>query len=231
MHPHGNYLPTDKMCDLICENHTLLQVMSRFGLPLGCGEKTVEEVCRENGVDAATFLAVINFVLDDCNELVRHPEALSVPCLMDYLRRAHHYFLDFCLPQIRRKLVEALEGSEQNDVALLILRFYDEYTAEVRRHMDYEDSHVFTYVDQLLQKMPAEGYSIHTFARRHDRIDSKLTELKNIIIKYYSASGNHYLLHSVLFDIFSCERDLSAHCKTEDLIFIPAVACIERRQS
>ena len=29
------YKATDKMSDLICENYTLLMVMSRFGLPLG----------------------------------------------------------------------------------------------------------------------------------------------------------------------------------------------------
>lgn len=39
------YKATDKMSDLICENYTLLMVMSRFGLPLGFGDKNVKEVC------------------------------------------------------------------------------------------------------------------------------------------------------------------------------------------
>ena len=38
------YKPTDKMIDLISDNHSLLQVMSRFGLSLGFGDKTVKEV-------------------------------------------------------------------------------------------------------------------------------------------------------------------------------------------
>ena len=38
------YKATDKMSDLICENYTLLMVMSRFGLPLGFGDKNVKEV-------------------------------------------------------------------------------------------------------------------------------------------------------------------------------------------
>ena len=36
------YKATDKMSDLICENYTLLMVMSRFGLPLGFGDKNVK---------------------------------------------------------------------------------------------------------------------------------------------------------------------------------------------
>ena len=51
MYKTSKYTPTDKMSYLICDNYTLLQVMSRFDLSLGFGDKTVQEVCRENGVD------------------------------------------------------------------------------------------------------------------------------------------------------------------------------------
>ena len=36
-------------------------VMSRFGIALGFGEKTVGEICKEQGVDCETFVAVSNF--------------------------------------------------------------------------------------------------------------------------------------------------------------------------
>ena len=40
------------MGDLICENYALLQVMSRFGISLGFGDKSVQEVCDMNQVDS-----------------------------------------------------------------------------------------------------------------------------------------------------------------------------------
>ena len=52
------YKPTDKMSNVISENYSLISVMSRFGLPLGFGEKTVAEVCKEQGVDCNTILTV-----------------------------------------------------------------------------------------------------------------------------------------------------------------------------
>ena len=52
-----NYKPSDKMIDLISDNYSLLQVMSRFGLSLGFGDKTVKEVCEMNGVDCILFLS------------------------------------------------------------------------------------------------------------------------------------------------------------------------------
>ena len=47
--PH-KYGAGDRMSDLICDNYSLLMVMSRFGLSLGFGDKTVQEVCEAQGV-------------------------------------------------------------------------------------------------------------------------------------------------------------------------------------
>ena len=53
---------------------------------------------------------------------------------------------------------------------------------------------VFTYVENLMTGRETGGFRISQFARRHDQIDATLTELKNIIIKYYPAKGNNHLL-------------------------------------
>ena len=222
------YKPTDKMSDLICENYALLQVLSRFGVPLGFGDKSVREVCEMNGVDCTTFLAVVNFLTEDSNRIQDHVTALSVPALMSYLQQAHSYFLDFQLPAIRKKLIEAIDCSTRNEVAFLILQFYDDYVAEVRKHMEYENEKVFTYVRGLLNGERSTQYNIGVFARHHNQINAKLTELKNIIIKYYPANGDNQLLNATLFDIFSCEEDLASHNRVEDYLFVPAIMELEK---
>lgn len=214
------------MSDLICDNYTLLQVLSRFDLSLGFGDGTVQEVCRENGVDCRTFLAVVNFMIEGSDRMEDDVTDISMPSLMSYLKQAHHYFLDFCLPTIRRKLVDAIDCS--SDVTFLILKFFDQYAGEVRKHMNYEDMNVFTYVEDLMAGRETKGYRIKQFARRHDQIDATLSELKNIIIKYYPANGNNHLLNAVLFDIFSCQQDLASHCRVEDYLFVPAVLRLEK---
>lgn len=224
------YRPTDKMSDLICDNYTLLQVLSRFGVSLGFGDKTVEEVCRMNGVDCSTFLIVVNFLTEEGNFIQDHLNGLSVPALMEYLQRAHSYFLDFQLPSIRRKLLEALDSSTSNEVNLLIVRFFDDYVNEVRKHMGYENEKVFTYVRALMNGEVPEGFNIGVFARHHDQVNARLTELKNIIIKYYPATGDNQLLNATLFDIFICEEDLDSHNKVEDYLFVPAVMELEKER-
>ena len=227
MNEQHKYRATDKMSDLICDNYSLLMVMSRFGLSLGFGDKSVKDVCEAQHVDYRTFLAVANFISEEQYSYSADNDSFSIPALMDYLKRAHAYFLN--LPAMRRKLIEAIDCSRDNDVAYLILKFFDEYAKEVRRHMEYENKAVFTYVEQLLQGKPSDVYNIATFASKHNQIDTKLKELKNIIIKYYPEKENNNLLNAVLFDIFNCEQDLASHCQVEDYMFVPAVAQIEKR--
>lgn len=218
------YKATDKLRNLVRDNSSLLMVMSRFGISSGFGEKTVDEVCCMHGVDVATFLAVANLISGKEKDY----RSLSLPSLIGYLRRAHTYFLDYNLPTIRRRLIEALDCSGSDDVAFLILKFYDEYVTEVRKHMEYEDTVVFTYVDDLLQNRLGSGFSISVFSGKHNHIDVKLKELKDIVISYYPNKCND-MLNSVLFDIINCEQDLASHCNVEDMLFIPAVVELENR--
>lgn len=216
------YKASDKLKDLISDNSLLLMVLNRFGISLGFGEKSVKESCDAQNVDVATFLAVANFISNQEKDF----DGISLASLIEYLKQAHIFFLDYNLPTIRRRLIEAIDCSGKDDVAVLILRFYDEYVVEVRKHMEYEDKKVFTYVERLLSGIKDPHYCIRTFADKHNNMDKKLKELKDIIIRYYPEQGNNSLT-SVLFDIINCEQDLSLHCQVEDLLFVPAVEKVE----
>lgn len=224
------YREDDLMSALINDNNALLMVMSRFGLSLGFGDKTVAEVCKAQDVHCPTFLTVANFVSETVHKEGDYPVgSYSLPALLDYLKRAHTYFLEFNLPTIRRKLIEAIDCSGSDEVAMLILKFFDEYVREVRRHMEFEDRSVFTYIEQLLQDTVIDSYDIATFASKHGQVNSKLTELKSIIVKYYPGKENYNQLNAVLFDIYNCEQDLTSHCDVEDYLLVPAVAALEQR--
>ena len=220
MYKSGGYSGDDRMCDLVCDRYPVLQVMSRFGIALGFGDKTIAEVCAESKVDTATFLAVVNLLMGSGAGAEVSAE-VSVRSLTDYLHTSHGYFLEYRLPSIRRKLIEAVDCS-QSDVSFAILRFFDEYVAEVQRHMAYEEQTVFPYVESLLAGEKNSSYSMGIFRRQHDQVEIKLRELKNIIIKYYP-SGSTNELNGVLFDIFTCEQELASHHAVEAEIFVPAV--------
>ncbi len=220
------YEADDKMISLIRDNYDLLQSLGSFGISLGFGDKTVKETCEDNNVDTYTFLAVVNYTINNYGEFDADDQ-ISVPTLMHYLEASHAYFLDFQLPFIRRELEESL--NKDDSLARLILRFYDEYAHEIRRHMSYEQKTLFPYVNTLLEGQPANDYNVETFSKHHGAADKKLRELKLLIIKYLPQDGLHNnQLTATLHDIFDNEEWLRQHAQVEDHIFVPAIRRLEQ---
>ena len=221
------YEADDKMISLIRDNYDLLQSLGSFGISLGFGDKTVQETCEDNNVDTYTFLAVVNFAMNGYGEF-ETDDKISVPTLLHYLEASHAYFLDFQLPYIRRELTESLD--ENDSLARLILRFYDEYAREIRLHMKYEQKTLFPYVESLLEGHPANDYNVETFSKHHGAADKKLRELKLLIIKYLPQDGLHNnQLTATLHDIYENEVWLRQHAEVEDHIFVPAIRRLEQK--
>jgi regulator of cell morphogenesis and NO signaling len=220
------YEPSDKMITLIKDNYSVLQALGAFGINLGFGDKTVSETCEMNGVDTYTFLAVVNFTINDYANF-EDDEQISVPTLLHYLKASHTYYLDFQLPFIRRELQESI--SENDPLGMLIMKIYNEYAQEIRRHMKYEEKTLFPYVESLLEGRPLNDYNVETFSKHHDQTDKTLRELKLMIIKYLPADNLHNnQLTATLYDIYNNEEWLKQHAEVEDHIFTPAIKRLER---
>lgn len=221
------YEADDRMIELIRDNYSVLQGLGAFGINLGFGDKTVEEVCRGEGVDCHTFLVVVNFIINGYAP-PRQDDKISVRTLMTYLRASHSYFLDFQLPSIRKKLADALNGG--GNLAILIMRIFDEYAHAIHIHMKYEEKTLFPYVEALLRGEKMQDYNIEIFSKHHGDTTSKLQELKSIIIKYLPDDGlTNNKLTAALYDLYNNEEWLTNHSNVEDEIFVPAIRLMEDR--
>lgn len=205
------YKGSDKVCDLMAHEEDAIQIISRFGLEMGVGEQTIAEVCESHGVHTPTFLAIVNYKVFKQPAV---PAEIDIPTLQRYLHNAHTYFLDFRLPRLRRSLIEAIIPADPTTkIPGLILRCYDEFVEEIRTHIAHENAGL---------------YDEHG----HDdqRITDKLSEIKNLIIKYYPSVENNqpssitYQLISVMSDLWHTECDFADHCAIEDDILRPAMA-------
>lgn len=193
-------------------DNQVLQLIHRFGVPLGVGDKNIANVCEEAAIDCATLLAVVNFAI---SKEYRNIGDIHIPTLRLYLENAHTYFMNFQLPRIRQMLLEAINlAGTDNKIPLLIIRFYDEYVEEIRAHIQHENEFAFEY---------------HSTDDQH--VAAKAIELKNLIIKYYPHSDKasiqtteqERLLYAVLHDLYHFENELALHCAIEDEIMLPAL--------
>lgn len=222
------YTEKDSMAALVTENYYMLFVLSRFGIPMGFGEGNIGQVCRQRGVDPKTFLAVVNLNLqagsrDGAIDEDVHPETIA-----EYLHNSHEYFLKYRLPALRERLEKAMDRKHEAEVSEAVMRFFDEYVSEVEKHMMYEEEVVFPYVRALVEGASGGDYRISVFRKRHDQIESRLTELRDILVKYYRGK-NGYAFNAALFDIFTCAEDLREHNQVEDALLVPLIEKLERK--
>lgn len=216
--PGKFYRLSDRMRDLLDDNPQLLPALSRFGIPLGFGDSTVNDVCVSNNVHTSTFLAVANVISG-------YPHAslkINIDALTRYLKNAHVYFLDYVLPAIRKKLIEAISSSAESELPVVMIRFFDEYVAEMKLNFQHEDDEIFN------SEHSADDLGFHSaldkFQTQHHTLSDKLREIKELLICHFQAeSARVDLLNALLLEIMIFERDMLAHCQVEDLLFVPAV--------
>ncbi len=225
MYIKGKYSCSDSMAQLICDNFVMLQVINRFGIPLGFAERTIDEVCSENKVDCPTFLAVVNLILRS-DDISYKPslEGVNIEGLVAYLHSSHNYYLTSRLPKIGVKLRAVLN---EDTISLLIMRYFEDYVQQIKKHLRYEEEKLFPYVAKLAQGEVTNGFSVDEFCKKHDHIDEPLTEFKDVIIKYYNSSNSDQVV-GIIHDLLSCAHDLSLHNMVEDKLLVPLIRQMEK---
>ena len=215
------------MVDLIEEDFNIIPLLSRFSIPLGFGNKSIKEICEEADIDTATFLLIVNFILS--GKVVPVAPSIEIAVgIVNFLHNSHDYFLQYKFPHIRSNLLRALDESH-SDINPAIINFFDQYIEQVKKHFNYEEEIVWPYIRSLTHsEIQAEGYCIGTFRKHHDEIGEKLSDLKNIILRYYTTSMPNRM-YDVLVDIYNCEEDLNSHSEIENHILIPMISQLEQQ--
>ena len=231
-----------KLADMINLNFMLLPVISRFNIKLGCGEKTIREVCRDNDVNTGFFLEIINSFHDRNYFPEKNLQEFPLHFITDYLKKSHEYYLAVKLPYIIELIKKFLEQMNEGDKKLpeMILEFFNNYTEEIKLHLKREDTIVFPYVAAVEKvflshclpddntRSTLENYSMDVFIIEHDNIEDKLYDLKNLIIKYIPPGNDINLTNNIIIELFRLETDLNDHARIEDKVLVPKVRYMEK---
>lgn len=215
----------DVIIDIINDDYTILPLLSRFSIPLGLGNETLDDVCRRNDIDVKALLLVLNYIRTGIIDS-SYISVVSPLEVVRFLKNSHDYFINYKFGHIRKNLIAALD-LETNPTNNLILKFFDSFVKKVEDHFRYEENTVFPYVESLVDGKKS-AYTIEIFERHHEEVVDALAELKNIILRYYRTTAPN-LMYDVLVDIYNCEEDLASHSDIENNLLIPMVYDLERK--
>lgn len=240
MNKHFHFTANMKMADIILNYYLLLPIIGRFGIDLGFGNKTVNEVCSEKNINTFFFLEIVNSYHNPeyftAEELQEYPPIL----IIEYLTNTHNYYRKIKIPELENLVNEIVKNSnpDNKNNNILIANFFEEYKIELIKHLENEEKTLFPYIfelekaqknvrafEQLMQKK-AYNKSVHS-NDEHDQLEAKLLDLKNLIIKFLPPVEHKYLIEKLLIELFRLEEDLNDHSRIEDRVLLPKIIKLE----
>lgn len=229
-----------KLADIILHDNSLVPVISRFGIFLGFGDDSIQKVCEKKKIDVDFLLTILNTFHDPQYLDKDFLRSFSVDLLLDYLKKAHVYYLNIKIPEIS-ELIDSMEKESkiESESFALLRRFFEDYRQELTKHIEREENLVYPYVMDLNKANnkgnieeglvnQIQNYSIASYEDEHDNVEEKLTDLKNIIIKYLAPCENQQSRYHLLKELTVLEKDLADHSQIEDFILVPKVELLEK---
>ena len=150
--------------------------------------------------------------------------------IIDFLKNCHYYYKEEKYPEILT-LIKELYTLNNSDEIKLVEKFFIEYFNEVSEHLDYEDKIAFPYFCEIANANRIEEenkkFSVKDYRDHHTDIETKLSELRNLLLKHIAIKNDRLIRRKLLFCLFELEYDLNIHSLIEEEILIPLVQMTE----
>ena len=222
--------PKMKMADAINQYHSLLTILPRLGIPLGFGERSIEQLCAEHHVSQTLFTLISRVYIEhDYYPSIEELRQCPMSDILHYLVSSHKDYLKNTFPHIEQHLSMLLEPMDKK-YSTLIANFYQEFKKEVVKHFQYEEEVIFPYMRQMLSENEADNGEHHhksAFQQQHDDIEDTLNDLTNLLLKYIPAEVSSSERVDMLLDMYALSNDIGKHAMMEDRILLPYIQYLE----
>jgi len=222
--------PESKLTGLFLENPSLMLMMEHFDLSYVVHDKTVTQVCNENNISLELFLSVANLYNGFHKTSHTVNSSADIMTVIAFLKRSHYYYKQEKYPEIRNLTEELFHLNETPEIKL-VGKFFDEYFEEVTEHLEYEDQVAFPYFLSLIDHpgvfSAGSKFSADEYLDHHTDIESKLIELKNLLLRHIPVKNDRSTRRRLLFSLVELEYDLTIHSTIEESILIPGIKRLE----
>lgn len=221
------FVPDMKMAEMVEIDFHLLEVFSRMGLGGSFGERTVEQVCTDCGLDPHTF-TVLCSVYSSASFVPTEEDiaACKAEDVAAYLHSSHIYYRNVAIPALAEKFSRLIAPCSAPQQAVLG-KFLTDYKEELDKHFSDEENEVLPYVSSLLAGEDDEDLSIDSFEDNHEGIEEKLGDFKNIVMKSLPRECDDTLRSEFLNFLFLLQKDFDGHTRIEDDVLVPVVRKLE----
>lgn len=211
----------------IGDNPKIVEIMQMLGFSLGFGDLSVDEVCKQNGVNPELFAALCDIYTDEHSQPdIDNLGVSDIPVLLSFLHLTHSSYLETSLDRLHEAVHRMTEHCSPEN-SLIVNRFFDDYDAEMKKHIEFEENVVFKYINGLLNGEKDSMLSIGMLNEMHSNVDEKLEDFKNIVMNYLPPSSTSDDRYDVLIEIMGISQALRHHMAAEDKLLLPLAEMLE----
>ena len=212
--------------ELVAENLARAQVFEKHHIDYCCqGQRTLEEVCHEQGLRVDTLVSELDSAPADDNAGTW--ASVSLTELADHIIERHHTYLRSALPSIAEKLDNVIEAhSDRHGGFLLRLRKIVRGLFPLIRQMEAAER-------AGIAPPAAPGGSINNpicmMVHEHDTAGRALDEMHTLTGGYVPPSDACNTFRALYAALMELESDLHMHIHLENNILFPRAAELEAR--
>lgn len=221
-----------KISDIIKENPSILLVLEHFGINDVLHDKNVSQLCRSYDIEENLFISICNLYNGFQSVDAANLQIVSIPSILRFLNNSHSFYLNEKYTEIAG-FIKILGTKVNQKEVKLIESFFNEYFNEVREHLNYEETIVFPYFTRIIENKnisDQKNFSTATYLNHHTDIETKLEDLKNLLLEHLRINDKADVKRKLLFSLFELEFDLKIHSLIEEQILIPLALLLEKEK-
>ena len=181
-----------------------------------------------NGISPGLFSTLCEIYTSDNPKVdLEKLDISDIPVLIRILRNTHRHNLEASIVSIHDNVHRMTQlCSPENST--IVNRFFDDYEADIRSHIFFEEKVVFKYVEGLLKGERDSRFSVSMLAEMHNDAEEKLTDFKNIVMNHLPDSDTSDARYEVLVGILNIEDAIRRHTVVEEKVLLPLAELLEK---
>jgi regulator of cell morphogenesis and NO signaling len=202
-----DFTPSMKVSELLDKDPSLPGVFTRMGFCFGYGEATVEDICRNAGIDPESFLIICKvYSQEGYRPSAEELKKADLSVIVKYLSLSHSYYMDVALKDLAASLGRMIVPCGE-DLQRAIWKFFTDFKEELLKHFDYEEEYVFPYVGEEDPGISDED---------HSGVEETLEDLKSLVMNHLPANADQQEAYRALSLINALAADISKHILLEE---------------
>jgi len=227
---------------IVAANPRAAAVFEKYGIDFCCrGNRPLDTVSRERGVDTAEILAALSNCPDASAATAPRFATWSIDLLTSYIEENHHRYIREAAPILREHTAKIAKVHGRNHPELLVIaRTFAQLSDDLEQHMIKEERILFPLMRELAAaarhartvpgpagQLPSPDGPIAVMMQEHQQAGDDMAAIRKLSQDYAAPADGCATYRACFQELADFEHDLHDHVHLENNLLFPRALALE----